>query len=454
MGDSPVFLYLRRGMRARSVTVHVGTFGGRLKALRTFVAASLIPSLPLILQSGGASAAGVAIRIDTGSAAAYTDSAGRTWQADRSFVGGATTANAIRTGPTGTADPALFKTMRYGKDFSYAIPVSTAGTYLLRLHTAELNFSTPGSRQFTINAEGKPVTADLDLAKAPGIRAPWTLEVPVTVTDGTLNLRFLAALDYAQISGIEIIRKVDPYQLVWSDEFDGTSVDTTKWNVRNNWAAKNEIAIDTNRPANVVVSNGVLTIRSLREQRTVGSATRQFTSGYLDTIGKQSWTYGRFSMRAQLATQQGTSKGIWPAFWMRPDDGGVGEIDIMEAIGSDATGTEWNKTHQTIHHDYNVTVPAQENRPAPAFPAGASPSDGFHTYTVEWSPVSMTWSIDGAEVWRRDRTTTSWFDQAFARPFNIRLNQRVGGSWAGAPTTATVFPADYRVDWIRVHQRP
>src|SRR3954452_12238955 len=369
MGDSPVFLYLRRGMRARSVTVHVGTFGGRLKALRTFVAASLITSLPLILQSGGASAAGVAIRIDTGSAAAFTDSAARIWQADRSFVGGATTANAIRTGPPGTTDPALFKTMRYGKDFSYAIPVATAGTYLLRLHTAELNFSTPGSRRFTISAEGKPVTEDLDLAKAPGIRTPWTLEVPVTVTDGTLNLRFLAALDYAQISAIEIVRKVDPYQLVWADDFDGTAVDTTKWNVRNIWPAANEEAIDTNRPANVFVSNGVLTIRSQRETRTISTAdgpvTHAFTSGYLDTIGKQSSTYGRFSMHAQLATQQGTSKGIWPAFWMRPDDGGFGEIDIIEAIGSDATGTEWNKTHQTIHHDYGVTVPAPRRTAPP-----------------------------------------------------------------------------------------
>jgi beta-glucanase (GH16 family) len=238
---------------------------------------------------------------------------------------------------------------------------------------------------------------------------------------------------------------------VWADEFDGTSVDTTKWNVRNNWAAKNEIAIDTNRPANVFVSNGVLTIRSLREQRTIGSATRQFTSGYLDTIGKQSWTYGRFSMRAQLATQQGISKGIWPAFWMRPDDGGVGEIDIMEAIGSDATGTEWNKTHQTIHHDYTVTVPAQAH--TTTSPAGGSPSDGFHTYTVDWLPGAMIWSIDGTEVWRRDRTTTPWFDQAFARPFNIRLNQQVGGTWAGTPTAATAFPADYKVDWVRVYQK-
>ncbi|HVH93740.1 MAG TPA: family 16 glycosylhydrolase [Nocardioidaceae bacterium] len=91
--------------------------------------------------------------------------------------------------------------------------------------------------------------------------------------------------------------------------------------------------------------------------------------------------------------------------------------------------------------------------PRPSFPEGTTPSDGFHTYTVDWSPGAMIWSIDGTEVWRRDRTTTPWFDQAFARPFNIRLNQQVGGTWAGTPTAATAFPADYKVDWVRVYQK-
>jgi len=184
---------------------------------------------------------------------------------------------------------------------------------------------------------------------------------------------------------------------------------------------------------------------------TVGNTTRQFTSGYLDTLDKQSWTYGRFEMRARLATQQNTSKGIWPAFWMRPTGGGVGEIDIMEAIGSGAGGTEWNRTHQTIHHDYERLQPAQSF--TTAFPTGTSPSDGFHTYAVQWEPGALTWFIDGKQVWRRDRTTTTWFDEAFARPYHLRLNQQVGGTWAGTPDSATAFPADYIIDWVRVYQK-
>ncbi|MFL6132305.1 MAG: hypothetical protein ACJ72A_05870, partial [Nocardioidaceae bacterium] len=69
-----------------STTVVLGSLGGRLKAYRALLAASLIASLPVALQAGDASAAAVAIRIDAGSAVAYTDSAGRVWQADRSFV--------------------------------------------------------------------------------------------------------------------------------------------------------------------------------------------------------------------------------------------------------------------------------------------------------------------------------------------------------------------------------
>jgi beta-glucanase (GH16 family) len=343
--------------------------------------------------------------------------------------------------------------MRYGTDFSYAIPVSAAGTYLVRLHTSELNFATAGSRRFTITAEGRAVAADLDLAKAPGQRNPWTLGAPVAITDGKLDLRFTAALDYAQISAIEVIStgSVDPYRLVWGDEFSGTTVDSTRWNVRNDSWQDNEESINTARPQNVFISNGTLTIRSLRETRTVGNTTRQFTSGYLDTLDKQSWTYGRFEMRARLATQQNTSKGIWPAFWMRPTGGGVGEIDIMEAIGSGAGGTEWNRTHQTIHHDYERLQPAQSF--TTAFPTGTSPSDGFHTYAVQWEPGALTWFIDGKQVWRRDRTTTTWFDEAFARPYHLRLNQQVGGTWAGTPDSATAFPADYIIDWVRVYQK-
>lgn len=239
------------------------------------------------------------------------------------------------------------------------------------------------------------------------------------------------------------------WKLVWADEFDGGNVDGTKWNVRNNTRNSNELSCLTSRPQNVSVGGGVLNIKGQRESYNCGE-TRAFTSGYLDTIGKASWTYGKFEMRAILPTQASTSKGMWPAFWLRPNDGGAGEIDIMEAIGSAASDTEYSKSHQTIWYDYNKTYPSQ-SKSAP-IPNGL-PSTGYHVYAVEWNPGSLVFTIDGVTVYTRDRTTTSWFDAAFSRPFNIRLNLQVGGSWPGTPDANTDFSKTYAIDYVRVYQK-
>ena len=106
-------------------------------------------------------------------------------------------------------------------------------------------------------------------------------------------------------------------------------MDRSKWNVRNNSWASNELSIDTSRPNNVFVSNGVLTLRAQRERYTAYSTTRDYTSGYLDTIGLLSRQYGRWEMRAKLPSAQGPVAGVLAARrTTRP-----GEVDILEAIG-------------------------------------------------------------------------------------------------------------------------
>ena len=80
------------------------------------------------------------------------------------------------------------------------------------------------------------------------------------------------------------------------------------------------------------------------------------------------------------------------------------------------------------------------------------PADGFHTYTTEWDANSLKWYIDGKLVWTRDKSTTSWYDKVFHKPYNIRLNFQVGG-WLGNPDASTQFPADFVVDYVRVYQR-
>ncbi len=253
------------------------------------------------------------------------------------------------------------------------------------------------------------------------------------------------------------------WKLAWADEFNGTSVDRTKWNVENLSTygdGNQELACLMDRPENLAVNGGVLTLRARREATPIRCGSydsrfvngRSYTSAHLQTRGKASFNYGRFEIRAKLPTQANTSNGLWPAFWMRPVAGGTGELDILEAIGGSAGDTEYNKVHQTLWYDYSGTYKRQTF--THTLPSG-SLSDGFHTYAAEWEPHVIRWYVDGKLTFQRDRTTTSWIDDAFApgKMFYLRLNLAVGGTWPGSPDAATRWPADYQVDYVRVYQR-
>ncbi|WP_433720803.1 family 16 glycosylhydrolase [Actinoplanes sp. CA-051413] len=237
----------------------------------------------------------------------------------------------------------------------------------------------------------------------------------------------------------------DGWRLVFNDDFTSGSVDKSKWNLRDGEGRSIDIGCNVDDPKNTFVSGGNLTLRALKQSSTCSSQNRQYTQSYLDTMGKASFKYGRFEIRAKSPNKPESSKGLWPAFWLRPDDGGNGEIDVTELPG----GPGWHdKSTAAIFWDY--TPVKQDTRIA--MPGGAHPADGFHTYTTEWDAKSLKWYIDGKLVWTRDSSTTPWYDKAFNKPYNLRLNFQVGG-WLGNPDASTQFPADFVVDYVRVYQR-
>lgn len=247
---------------------------------------------------------------------------------------------------------------------------------------------------------------------------------------------------------------------VWADEFDGDDLSASRWSVEDHSTfgdGNGELACLLNRPENVRVRDGVMRLRAVREPKPRACRPhdnrfptgRRYTSAMVSTKGRADWLYGRFEVRAKLPTQQGTSKGIWPALWMRPTQGGNGELDVFEAIGSSVTRPEAPQVHQTIWFDYQRTHPKQAHA---ARPPSGSPSDGFHVYALDWARGSVRWYIDGRLTYTRDRTTTPWLDEAFGRPLFLRLNLAVGGTWPGEPDASSAFPADYLVDYVRVYQ--
>jgi beta-glucanase (GH16 family) len=251
------------------------------------------------------------------------------------------------------------------------------------------------------------------------------------------------------------------WQLAWSDEFDGSSLDLTKWTPENLSTFGNgnlELACLMGRPANVEVSGGELTLRALRESPPLvcGDSDsrfpkgRSYSSAMLSTEDKASWHQGRFEIRAKLPLVAGQSKGLWPAFWLRPASGtGDGELDVMEAIGTaDPQDSESGSVHQTLWYDGKGTYPKQSH----VAPVAGGPASGFHTYAAEWRNGVMRWYVDGKLTFQRDGSLAPWINEAFSGKFYIRLNLAVGGTFPGAPNAATNFPADMVVDYVRVYQ--
>ena len=157
-----------------------------------------------------------------------------------------------------------------------------------------------------------------------------------------------------------------------------------------------------------------------------------YASGRIMTRHKFSQLYGYWEARLRFSP----GRGMWPAFWLLPDDGGwPPEIDIMEVLGH-----EPDKLYQTVH---SGAMPNQ------GVTATMTPTrDGFHRYGVLWGPQTTDYYVDGVK-------TGSVKTPADAhKPMYLILNLAVGGNWPGFPDASTKFPATMDIDYVRAWRLP
>ena len=227
------------------------------------------------------------------------------------------------------------------------------------------------------------------------------------------------------------------WNLVWSDEFNGTAIDPANWAFEtggNGWG-NNELENYTNRPVNATVSNGNLLIIAKKEN----FGGNSYTSARMKTQGLHSWTYGK--IEASLKFPSG--KGYWPAFWMLGDTISTagwpqcGEIDIMEHINTDTTVEGTMHWYNNGAASYGLKTAWKTNQ--------------FHTYAVEWDAGSIKWMMDGVLYMQGNIANNINNTNAFQHPFFILLNLAVGGTWPGSPDVSTSFPDTLFVDYVRVY---
>jgi beta-glucanase (GH16 family) len=240
-------------------------------------------------------------------------------------------------------------------------------------------------------------------------------------------------------------------KLIWADEFNGESLDYSKWGVEENayGGGNNEQQIYRWDKKNLRVENGNLVIEAHKDNPNIAGTTRPYSSARIRSKHRGDWKYCRVDVRAKMPI----GKGMWPAIWMLPTDekyGGwasSGEIDIMELVGH-----EPSTYHGTLH--YGGGWPKNKQSGEKFKLKSGTFADDFHIFSVFWEKGKIIWGIDG-KAWQ---TQENWdsekgsFPAPFDQRFHLLINLAVGGRWPGNPDATTKFPAKMLVDYIRVYQ--
>jgi beta-glucanase (GH16 family) len=248
------------------------------------------------------------------------------------------------------------------------------------------------------------------------------------------------------------LQPIPDYELVWSDEFDGTSVDTSKWvyDVGGGGWGNSQLEYDTSG-LNASVSDGNLIIEARRESY----GGRSFTSTRMKTKGKFSYLYGYVEIRANIPD---LANGLWPALWTMGNTGGWpanGELDIMEmgSASAIAAGTQNKKTGSAAHWESGGSHASYST----SYTAPSNLTGSFHIWKMDWTPTATIVYLDGVERWGFTISGGVSSDlEEFHHSFYILMNLAVGGNYTGItdPLLITApFPARMYIDYVRVYKK-
>lgn len=267
------------------------------------------------------------------------------------------------------------------------------------------------------------------------------MKLPVLKGSGIRRIQFPVIED----SNVERPDYIDErYKLVFNDDFNGDSLDTTKWGYNYSWGHSHNHAAWC-VPENVIVKNGILTLKGENKQHpdAVGKQGTfnnkkydiVYTSGAVNTHHKYNFDYGYFEARMKMPK----GKGMWPAWWMLKD-GWPPEIDMLEVLCSKP-----NELHVNFHYGpaWNEHYSHEQ-----VLNLGYDTGDEFHTYGFEWTPDYMRYYVDGVQV-GHDFTNKSAIKEATG--MYMILNLAIDG-WDGKPDGTTVWPAEFCIDYVRAWQ--
>ncbi len=245
---------------------------------------------------------------------------------------------------------------------------------------------------------------------------------------------------------------LDDFELTFSDEFDGDTLDTSKWRAHNSEGVRRG-GYWTTDMAKVEDGNLVITTKYLEDGK---FGAGWYTSG-ISTQDRFSQKYGYFECRCILPEGQ----GLWSAFWLtNPNvskvlhDATKGtEIDVFESPFSHLKGERRNKVTSNLHYNgYDLQTKYKNIK---ITNIGNDPYKNYNTYGLLWTPDEYVIYINGYEVAKSHYGGVSQEEEYMILSCEIEgAAARPTGGWSGniEKNDKSTFSAEYKVDYVRAYK--
>eukprot|EP00611_Tribonema_gayanum_P007294 TRINITY_DN1664_c0_g1_i1.p1 TRINITY_DN1664_c0_g1~~TRINITY_DN1664_c0_g1_i1.p1 ORF type:complete len:719 (-),score=172.09 TRINITY_DN1664_c0_g1_i1:888-3044(-) len=266
-----------------------------------------------------------------------------------------------------------------------------------------------------------------------------------------------------------------PRKLLWSDEFDGTALNTDIWTPYVGNGCEQKATDGTLAPncgfgngelqsyeaANVYVQGGSLYLNAELLAKPLAN-TAQIASGKVTSNAPYTAKFGR--VEALITLPFGI--GLWPSFFLLPVNEtygpwpASGEIDILETYNIQPSPVA-TPVLSSLHYGTPVYLNGPKGQNGCVLMDGRSLGGEPHVFALEWSPESLKFYVDNylfcemTQWWTENGAKVNADPSApFDDPFYITLALAVGGQVPQVASLAQLppdtLPAQLKIDYVRV----
>ena len=226
------------------------------------------------------------------------------------------------------------------------------------------------------------------------------------------------------------------YALTFEDEFEGTELDTTKWERCPEWK-RQDLNCYWDDECSTVNGDGTLVITS--EYR-----DGNYYMGAIRSKNKFSQAYGYFEVRCTL----NEVPGYWTAFWLMGEN--VGNVDGSGVDGTEIDIMESAYFGRGINHALHWDGYGEHHSSIGAQTKNSKVYDGeYHTFSLLWTEEEYVFYIDREECWRTEAKKAGGICQ---NPLYLKFTAETG-SWTASALDVTKFPTSVSVDYIKVYEK-